>query len=524
MEKDCFRCRGTGVEISASQPVLTADLCSACDPPTWDQKCSLQSLAERYNAANIPSQFITAYQSPSPLGPDLEEWLASLPPNNTSWFFNGLPEARNGHLAVALLLMAIVRGHTGFYVDAAAYVRDTRKCHNSRYVDGIGDRLVARIDEIQRRVRHFDLVVMDNLGDGRNVTDFTIDTYSELVDLRNSTGKPTIYLSRHGPSRAESFEGKSLADKIGEVAARMVNSCRHLEQVEQSISVKQTEAVDFTVVDQRAAQLADDQSTFLHIWSRLGLFRLLSTRDRARLTRMSEIDDSETIEVPEAREYVSVWGKYHVMQTGAVADYYDCNVLVALLKLYHRRGKKGVIAFSLAQLAEELGIKSKRAGPVQRALKRSLYRLLESKVRIIGPQQRKPVWVGGFIDSLIRESDSPQARTVVRLNEFIVGHFNDNLYTSLDVPILTGLSSQYAQGIYRFLVGQRDDYKFIGIEKWRCILGVKDEACNRVVRRGIQDGMKELIERSLLTQASHIDAAGIVHTYLVRTPSENRSD
>jgi DNA replication protein DnaC len=516
----CPACNARGIVIDSSQPVVFANPCTDCHG-SWNENERRSKSAERISAANIPSVLAKGLDI-SINRPEILQWMEAARGGVRDLFLYGPPGTGKSVLAVAILAEFLKVPRTVFYLDAVSFVRDVRKCHNSRHVNKIGEGIAATINEIQRRLRHFEIVVIDNLGRGSSITEFTLDTYSELVERRHETGKLTIWISNHGPTAVESLDGKTLSAKIGEIAATKVLSAICIDIPGRSDKAPKAENVDFSIVNFRARsnKMSDDESTLLHLWSRLGLFRLISHQERSKLTRPSAIDPKDVVELHVAREFFA-WGGYHVMQNGPACDFYDCAVLVAVLKLYHHRGKGGIVAFSLAELAAALEIKSSGAGSVHKSLKRSLNRLVEATLRIKAPHQGKLMWAGGFIDSLARDGDDLRAKVVVRLNEFIVGHYRDNAFSYLQLPSLVGLRSFYAQGIYRFLSSHRDQYKFISLTKWREILGVGEQIAERELRRKIRLAISEMTDKGLLTEQSHLNENDVLHTYLVRYDSEN---
>jgi DNA replication protein DnaC len=514
----CPVCNGRGIIVDSSQPVVFAHPCQTCQG-SWNEQERRNKAAERISAANIPSVLAKGLDI-SINRPEILQWMeAARGGVRKDLFLYGPPGTGKSVLAVTILADFLKVQQTVFYLDAASFVRDVRKCHNSRHVNKIGDGLAATINEIQRRLRHFEIVVIDNLGRGSSITEFTLDTYSELVERRHETGKLTIWVSNHGPSSAlDSLDGKNVAAKIGEIAANKVLAAVCINIICRSDKIPKAENVDFSIVNFRVRGMSQDESTLLNIWSRLGLFRMISTRERARLTRPSEIDSTQIIEIPEAREFVA-WGHFLVIQSGAVVCHKDCAVLIGILQIYHQGGKDGMVAFSLAALADALQIKSRGAPSVLTSLRRSLYRLAESKVRIKAPNNSM-IWIGGFIDSIKTEGQNTRMKIVIRLNEFLVQQYRDNLYSYLSIASLVGLKTLYSQGVYRFLLSHRDDYKFIGLSKWRSILGVSSELADKEFRRKIRMAVVELIQIDLLTFQSRLDENDILHTYLSRNLGE----
>lgn len=514
----CAQCGGTGVCIDSSGPVILADICKLClsHENNWLEGERRRQVVERLVSANIPSIYSSAMNAPI-LHLEISQWIDGVISGSLrkNLFLYGPPGVGKSYAAISAISAFLNQSRNVFYLDVTSYINDIRRRHQTHFDDHVRRETVGRLDEIHRRLRYFDLVVLDNIGRSNVVTEFIIDQYADLISRRFESGKPTLFLSNHGPHSSGSFNKKSLADKIGEISAHKIFNAVNLELKCRLDQYPKPDTVDFDIIHFKARSMSKSESTLLHVWARLGLFRLISHQERSRLTRSSVIYPKEVVEVPQAREFVG-WGGYHVIQTGAVVDQYDCAVLVAVLKLYHQRGRNGVVAFSLAELGEELSIKSAGSGSIHKSLKRSLNRLVESKVRIKKMDQGQLTWAGGFIDSLSRDGDNLRARTVVRLNDFIVSHYRDNLFSYLHLPSLLALNSFYAQGIFRCLASHRDQYKFIGLARWRLLLGVSDDVSEREFRRKMRSSLRELIQAKLLTDQSHLDEDDVLHTFLVK--------
>ena len=253
---------------------------------------------------------------------------------------------------------------------------------------------------------------------------------------------------------------------------------------------------------------------------------MVSKRERSLLTAKSKINASEVIELPfsKPREYIS-WSGFHIVLQGPVVDYDDANVLAALMKIYHSSGTAGTVITSLAQILRELGLEAD-SGAKLKQLKRSIVRLAESRITIrtvpTDPKVKSEatMWIGGFLENVMYEGNTRNRKVIIKFNEAMAPFYQKKSLVLLPLDTLTSLSP-YAQGIYRFLLGHRDHYKFISLTRWRDILAINPSVQEKNFKDCVRLALRELISRKLLSEESRIDPSGIVHSYVVRAESED---
>jgi hypothetical protein len=129
------------------------------------------------------------------------------------------------------------------------------------------------------------------------------------------------------------------------------------------------------------------------------------------------------------------------------------------------------------------------------------------------------MWIGGFIDSVIYEGGSRSRKVIIKFNDAMAPFYQKKSLVLLPLDILTSLSP-YAQGIYRFLLGHRDNYKFISLKRWREILAINPNVQDKNFKDCMRIAIKELVSRKLLTDQSNIDRSGIFHSHIIRAPAE----
>lgn len=521
----CSTCLGDGIVLSTTDRHIAATYCPSCTID-WNVRQERERFAEIITLAQFPSGFIVAKKAMD-LPPFADEWYSKITnTTNTSeqsLFLCGPSGSGKTFSAIALLFRFAMRGMYVRYIDCSEYLMDRRASYSTKHIGKMGDTFTKKTENDRWSIARYDVIVLDNIGVG-TTNDWTKEQYDHLIDTRQTSGKPTIYISNYADDLKFTLEGKMLSSLIGQRSANRINQSSMLYLKERTnLQTMPPETVFEPVRPPRP--LAPNETTFLHIWAREGLFSMVSKKERSSLTAKSSVNPNEFIELPhpKPREYIS-WSGYHVILQGPVVDYDDANVLAALMKIYHGIGCAGTLTTTLANILRELGLNSE-SGANLKQIKRSLIRLAESRITMrTVPNDPKiksdeKMWIGGFIDSVIYEGGTKSRKVIIKFNDAMAPFYQKKALVLLPLDTLTSLSP-YAQGIYRFLLGHRDNYKFISLARWREILAINPHVQEKNFKDCMRIAIKDLISRNLLTDQSNIDRNGIFHSYIVRAPAE----
>ncbi len=520
-KETCSECNGNGIVLLTADRHISATHCPSCTID-WNIRQERERYAEIISLAQIPSGFLAA-QAATDLPPFADEWYSKLTnatkKSEQSLFLCGPSGSGKTFSAIALLFRFAVKGMYVRYIDCSEYLMDRRASYSTKHMGKMGDTFTKKTENDRWSIARYDVIVLDNIGVG-TTNDWTKEQYDHLIDARQTSGKPTIYISNYSDDLQFTIEGKALSSLIGQRAANRINQSSMLYLKERiNPHVMSPEAVFEPVKSPRP--LESNETTFLHIWAREGLFSMVSKKERANLTAKSKVNPKEVIELPypTPREYVS-WSGFHVVLQGPVVDYDDANVLAALMKIYHKIGVSGTLITTLANILRELGLDAD-SGAKLKQLKRSLIRLAESRITMrTVPNDPKVkseemMWIGGFLDSVAYDGSTKNRKVIIKFNAAMAPFYQKKTLVLLPLDTLTSLSP-YAQGIYRFLLGHRDTYKFISLSRWREILAINPSVQDKSFKDCMRLAIKELISRNLLTEESNIDSNGIIHSYIVR--------
>jgi len=113
------------------------------------------------------------------------------------------------------------------------------------------------------------------------------------------------------------------------------------------------------------------------------------------------------------------------------------------------------------------------------------------------------------------EHEKVTSKITIRVNSKFAEHIKKNSYFVFNISLCKQLS-QYAKGMYLFLLSQKDSYKFIGIKHWRVILGIHDRLTTNRLKEHLQESIKELKNLNILEEKSYIDHKNTLHTWLNR--------
>lgn len=525
-EQPCNTCQGEGVVLSTADRLIAAAPCDTCK--SWEQQETFRKTAELITLAQIPSGFIDASKAAA-LQPFAEKWFkqtvsGKVPTNDNSLFLCGPSGGGKTFLAVDLLFRLAKHGLYVRYIDCAEYIMDRRASYSTKHIGSMGETFAKKTENDRWSIARCDVVVFDNVGVG-TCNDWTIEQYDNLINSRHTSGKPTIFISNYADDPKLSIEGKSLTTKIGQRSANRIAQSPMLYLKEQTNHLSMTPEAIFEPV-KPPRPIDSNETTFLHIWAREGLFSMVSKKERATLTAKSKVNPKDVIELPfpTPREYVS-WSGFHVVLQGPVVDYDDANVLAALMKIYHKVGVAGTLVTTLANILRELGLDAD-SGAKLKQLKRSIIRLAESRITMRTlpddpkVKSEEMMWIGGFLDSVAYDGSTKNRKVIIKFNAAMAPFYQKKSLVLLPLDTLTSLSP-YAQGIYRFLLGHRDSYKFIRLSRWREILAINPSVQDKSFRDCIRLAIRELISRNLLTEESRIDSNGIVHSHIIRaTPTQ----
>lgn len=524
-EQTCSTCMGDGILLSTEDRYISAKKCTRCSP-TYETQRNRDRFLETLNYAQIPSGFLAAAKVDN-LPNYLEEWYSKhesdVATTNRSIFLCGPSAAGKTFCAVALIFRLAKKGIFARYIDCAEYLMDRRSSYGARHLGNIGDTYTRKTENDRWSLSRCEIAILDNIGVG-TANDWSREQYDLLIESRHSSGKTTIYISNFSDDPQFSIEGKKLSSIIGPRPAARINQAPVIYLKDRTSQTHVTPDAIFEPV-KPPRPLAPNETTFLHIWAREGLFSMVSKKERSTLTAKSKVNRNEFIELPspKPREYIS-WSGYHIILQGPVVDYEDANVLAALMKIYHKVGNSGSVQTSIGAILSELGL-STESGSNAKQLKRSLVRLAESRITMRTVPDNPKVksdemmWIGGFLDSVIYEGGTRNKKVIVKFNDAMAPFYQKKSLVLLPLDTLTSLSS-YAQGIYRFLIGHRDTYKFIGLNRWREILAINPTVKEKNFKDCMRLAVKELIERKLISDESRIDRNGVFHSYLIRSVTE----
>lgn len=262
------------------------------------------------------------------------------------------------------------------------------------------------------------------------------------------------------------------------------------------------------------------QTTALHLLTRNAVFRILGSHERAART---VIDDfGQVIDLYEERTFLGWGGAVHIKISGPVVDISDQGVFYACIKIWHERNNsKGTdLITSFSEIWRTLGNKSKMNNIARESLKRSLKRLAE--VRITAQSmENQSFWVGGIINEVIyHDHENPKFCCIaISFNKSIVPLYLSGSYSTLSLSLLNGMKSAYTKRVYEFLMSHNDKVRSMRLEKWQEVLGVSIGIPKKTFKQRMREALTEMKNYKILSNDSHIDRTGIVHTEVTNAAS-----
>lgn len=369
-------------------------------------------------------------------------------------------------------------------------------------------------DELISEIRTADIVILDDVG--RQKPSESIESaYTEIIDLRYPSGKPTIYTTNHWTSVECSLDGRTLEDRIGSRAADRLRETTVIEvkgpsrREENSLT---QEVIPKDVQDSFVTKsMRKDETSCMWWLARNPIFQVVDDHERARLT---DVNGEDIDQAP--RLFKGVWHEGDQLTVfGPVLGMDDQLLYLALVELlhdHHRLGKKGLtVETTIAEIREKLGLKSRSTRTTQQLLKR-LTRLKRVSVRFKSYDNRS--WIGGFVDSVAHDGRTKDYRIIISMNPCMIRFYESPAYFSLRLNDLR-MMSDWGKVFYLFVESHSDDRKHFPVETLAQIAG-KSNADKKRLKRTAQDVLKEQKALGYQTDEAHIDAKGIIHT--CRTP------
>jgi hypothetical protein len=491
----CSHCHDAGYLIGVDGSVICAENCNSCSFE-WEEQQKISFLINNYNNSLIPAKYHNFKGSVAPLPESVTAWLNQ---PNQCLVLHGHPNSEKTNCGIGILLHSISNYYSAGYIDCSDYIDALKSMIHSNTIPKLKDMYVKKIEFIKTIVARYDFIVFDNIND-KSLTTWAHEQYTALFRLRNKTGKPTILIANEEPD--------ALIETFKDVLQKDNSSPIKVEFFEKGTSA---EIIDFAEISK--IKCAKEETTFLHLWAREGLFRVVSKRERGKLSQKSVIDETQIIEKAEIHEYIS-WSGYHIILDGPVLDYNDANLLAVLMRIYHIHSfRDGVIYTTFNEISSLLGMQ--RGSKNNDIIRRGLMRLNKCRptIRKGVSKDAEKLWVDGFINSVEIIGKARGSQVKIELNKNMIPFYHKNSFAFLNIPILLN-ASQYGQGIYRFLMSHRDKYKYIKLDRWRSILGVSPETTHEWFKRCMKDAIAELIKHKILEDRSNIDKTETVHTYL----------
>ncbi len=497
-ESHCDDCNDFGMTLNLSEYCLSVAICNC--QRSMCTNATIQ-LAETINRAGIPSVIGSDFFTRALDKEVIVRWASSV--INRSYLRSTISICAT-EKAEALshgvqLLKTIAKGG----ISSIAYIDCDELVPNLEF-SRFNAKDKAYFTKLERLFLRTEVLLINNIPAGKDLSEHQ-NVIARLIQKRHLNKLLMILIPP-----------KPLLDEEA-LLSKIVHKSMYvdLDKFEELTQVKNS----YYVLDNNIRVLPNT-TTFVDIWAREGLFRMVSKSERAKLTKKSNINPKEVIDCSskEPREFIS-WSGCHVVLNGPIVDYDDANVLAAIISIYHGSGKNGKVVTTISKIASIMQYE-KATGNVNKLLKRSLIRLAESRITMRSkPKQdggkTDTLWVGGFIDSIKYHGDKRTASVTIEFNEAMAPFYEKDAYSYASLPILVNVS-QYAQGIYRFLNSHRDDYKYISLTKWREILGINPETKTTSYRDRMCKAIKELIKEGILGEKSTIDRSGVFHSYLNR--------
>lgn len=240
--------------------------------------------------------------------------------------------------------------------------------------------------------------------------------------------------------------------------------------------------------------------SYPHIISRNAIFRVASTKERAKYQAEESVNDRIfRYDLPYPYSPRAGWHGEIILQTGPLLDTYDERIFLALLKIHHsENGFVGdSLSTSLREITRIIGVSGGKLN--LESVKKSLSRLSRTTLQISMP--KGITWTESLISGGYKESSG---QVVVKFNSHMLVHYKRHAYTVFSLPDGISLSG-YAQRVYLFLASHQSFEKEISLKRWREILDVSKALPTTKFNQVMRNTVAELIKLKLLKPESNIE-------------------
>ena len=244
------------------------------------------------------------------------------------------------------------------------------------------------------------------------------------------------------------------------------------------------------------------QFTAIHLFARNQIFQIISTKSRAKKTRVDEF--GKIIDISEDRSFLGWGGNIHFTISGPVLCDQDQSVFDACIKLWHEKHQTGIILeTNLSEIWKTIGNNSVIGKKNREAIRRSLSRLQKVSIEAKSMDKyNKSFWGEGIVDR-IQYKDTTENKVIVTLNLHMAASYLQGSYATLNHDVYKVLSA-YSKKIYLFLMSHENPIRQISLEKLRLLIGVDDTVSNHHFKKYVNRSLIELQNNNVLDHLSKI--------------------
>lgn len=473
-------------------------------------------------ASRVPSKFLVEkFDIPS----DAEDWFKKyLRGNKHSLCIYGDVGTGKTTIAANLLVRAILEhGRSGFFVKIDNVLEARKDAATASFNGQDKEKRQEFWEEIRRYVQSVDILVFDDIG-RLQPTEARESAYTEIVDLRDDLGRPTIYTTNHANDATISLDGHTLKRQIGARAADRVLGSRQLhlagssrrryqDEPENWERPTECEKVSQEIVEKFEIQAEESQSSCMHWLAQNPVFQVVSDQERKQLTdeQGADIDAPKRVinGVSNPGDSLTVWGPLLGME-----DQLTYFALIEILQDRHRNGMQGTfIKTTFTEIREKLGVKGSGGTNTQQALRR-LNRL--HRARIHFKSHTRKGFMGGFIENVFYDGKTLGHEINIKMNDAMIKFYDAGLFSRIQIDKLRQMSD-WGKVLHLYVESLADDRSLLPIKKLARLAG-KETFDQKQLRKNARKAIDEHKRLGLQGSDAKLEK-GVIHSVRVRSLS-----
>lgn len=505
----CDKCASDGYILQTRNGNVDADICTNCS------RSGAGNLAGTISCAKIPAKYIGAAAANGD----------SLLDAGPLIFFYGKCGTGKTHRSIQVMMQAIRSqvAKRALYLTLNADLMTYRSLASAISFSHVKDNLEYEIHKLCLEIFDIDFVVIDEVGNGKKLSQEQEQILFDIVDKRYSKEKKTVIISNNSVNALKKQLGERIVSRLDAAV------CQHFEgkewrkeqgkiiNVAADVEDFTKEEVDNFMVPAKILTHGDDEHTIMNWLARNPAFETVSTQRRKELTHTDPNGEESDKDRPEKTTVSNVWVHGDSLSLhGPVCDHEDKKLYAFLVKELvqkHRERHRGLmLELSFRHILRSLGANG--SGKHIEILKRQLARL--NRMNLTFTNIKGTRWSGPLLTTVYQKGEGRERRAFIEFNRYMITFYKLHEYITFSKEKSSELSG-HSSAFYLFYSSHTIKEMSIGVKKCRELLAISPEMDNKSALKRIRESIKDLIDAGVMDPSKTYVKDGKVYTSLSAT-------